>query len=326
MNEPTGKSADAQAAGDISVPNFEVMREIGSGANGTVYEAHDIRLDRRVALKVWNFVGAPRAEAEIRKIASLNHPLIVSTYLFGTESGHPYAVMELVPGVSGKEWIRSSPSVESRVEVWRMYERALRHIYASELIHGDPHLGNLIVYYDKGESVTTLGLQGEPAVAMKLADTGTSEVWADEDKFEARESRLIRETAGRIFKTEQFGDLADGLDGLKCRDMLAACGAIVSCISTLNGQSDDFAAQVANAVVEIALETPVFDIDELSRQAFKSQTTHMHRVVTRLNGALRGRSKKNWWEGEEEITSETKRLYGNIRKNWQAGNPWRSER
>ena len=189
---PVEEHFDEPRMEQISVPHYEVIREIGSGANGTVFEAQDVRLDRRVALKIWNVTGGARAEAEIRKIASLNHPLVVSTYLFGTIDDHPYAVMELVPGVSGKLWLRSKPSVRSRVEIWRMYARALRHVYASNLVHGDPHLGNLIVYDDKGETTVSKSWQGSPAVAMKLADTGTSEIWADHGSFEAQSCPMRR--------------------------------------------------------------------------------------------------------------------------------------
>lgn len=303
----------------LSVPNFEIIREIGIGANGTVFEAHDIRLDRRVALKIWNSAGSPRAQAEIRKIAGVNHPLVVSTYLFGAVDDLPYAVMELVPGVSGKQWMRSEPSVDCRVKIWRMYARALRHLYASKLVHGDPHLGNLIVYDDRAEAVDQRGRLGKPSVAMKLADTGTSEIWGDDGSFEAREARLIRETAKRLLKTERFGALADGLDSLEYPEMLAACDAVVSCISTLNGMADsDAYSLVAGAVVKIAVNTPVFDLDELRRQALESRMTQVHRVVTRLNGALQGRSEQHWWEGEEEIASETRHLYAQLREDWRS--------
>jgi hypothetical protein len=66
------------------------------------------------------------------------------------------------------------------------------------------------------------------------------------------------------------------------------------------------------------VNTPVFDLDELRRQALESRMTQVHRVVTRLNGALQGRSEQHWWEGEEEIASETRHLYAQLREDWRS--------
>lgn len=304
----------------IEIPSFRIVREIGAGANGTVYEARDTLLDRSVALKIWNKRGRSRARAETAKIAALNHPLVVTTHSFGTADGHPYAVMELVPGISGKEWIKKDRSLDARVAIWRMYVRALRHLHAVEIVHGDPHLGNLIVFNDEAEAFVARNWRGEPAIAMKLADTGTSEFWTDTNAFAARESKLILETAGRMFEAERFTALAPNLAGFSYEEMLAACDAVVDCISTLGGHGDSYAySMVASAVVRKIMETPVFDLDELYRQAFDSETTQVRRVITRINGALHGYEKANWHKGGEKITRVTRRLYDVWRNEWRAG-------
>lgn len=304
----------------IKIPNFEIMREIGSGANGTVYEARDALLGRLVAVKVWNVRGRLRAQSETAKIAGLSHPLVVTTYMFGMVDEHPYAVMELVPGMSGKQWMRAAPAVQTRVEVWKMYVRALRHLHSTGIMHGDPHLGNLIVFKDESEAFTSRNWRGEPAVAMKLADIGTSEFWERPSDFADREARLILETATRMFKAERFNALADGLDGLGFAEMLTVCDSVVECISTLNGLPDDDAySLVAGALVNIVMKTPMFDLDELYQQAFESPMTQVRRVVTRLNGALLGFSEQYWHNGNEEITEETRLLYSKWREEWRSG-------
>jgi serine/threonine protein kinase len=303
----------------IEIPHFEVLREIGSGANGTVYEARDTLLGRKVAVKIWNARGRPRAQAETSKIASLNHPLVVTTHMFGMAGDHPYAVMELVPGSSGREWMKLSPTVDSRVGVWSMYKQALQHLHGRGVLHGDPHLGNLIVY-EVGDGKNVARESRSLEQAMKLADTGTSEIWSNADDFAAREARLIRETAERMFKLEDFRVLADGLDGLAYEEMLSSCNAVVTCISTLNGPPDPYAySMIADAIIRIVLETPVFALNELHRQASESRMTQVHRVVSRLNGALRGRSEQYWWQGEREITDETRQLYLKVREDWRSG-------
>lgn len=155
---------------------------------------------------------------------------------------------------------------------------------------------------------------------MKLADTGTSEFWEKPSQFAAREARLIRETATRMFQTERFYALADGLDGLGFAEMLTACDAVVSCISTLNGLPDeDRYSFVAGALVNIVKKTPVFDLDELYRLALDSPMTQVRRVITRLNGALLEFREEDWWKGNEEITEETRFLYSKWREEWSSG-------
>jgi serine/threonine protein kinase len=147
---------------DIEIPHFEILRKIGNGANGTVYEARDMLLGRSVAIKIWNARGSAQAQSEAAKIAGLNHPLVVTTHAFGTVDKRPFAVMELVPGVSGKEWMRSAPDVKRRITVWGLFERALRHLHSVDIVHGDPHLGNIIVFEDEREVFGTRSLQGLP--------------------------------------------------------------------------------------------------------------------------------------------------------------------
>ena len=84
--------------------DFRIVREIGRGGMGTVYEAEQIALGRRVALKVLPFAAIldpthlQRFQNEARAAASLKHPHIVSVYSVGCERGVHYYAMEYVEG------------------------------------------------------------------------------------------------------------------------------------------------------------------------------------------------------------------------------------
>lgn len=97
---------------EMFIDGFALVEELGSGANGTVYRATDTLLGREVAIKVWNLNGLERSRDEISKIAQFQHPLMVSTYRFDYAGDAPYAVMELVEGVTGKEWLKKIPTYE----------------------------------------------------------------------------------------------------------------------------------------------------------------------------------------------------------------------
>jgi serine/threonine protein kinase/predicted Zn-dependent protease len=88
------------------IGDYEIVREIGRGGMGVVYEAHQISLNRRVALKVLLGIGRsnPQAVERFRREASsaarLAHPNIIQVYAFGEADGHHYIAMEYVDGPS----------------------------------------------------------------------------------------------------------------------------------------------------------------------------------------------------------------------------------
>ncbi|MCC6493161.1 MAG: protein kinase, partial [Pirellulales bacterium] len=104
--------SQASCAGDASVRplatlgDFRLKREIGRGGMGVVYEAEQLSLGRRVALKVLPFAAMldkqqlARFKNEARAAATLDHPNIVSIYSVGEERGVHYYAMQLVDGRS----------------------------------------------------------------------------------------------------------------------------------------------------------------------------------------------------------------------------------
>src|SRR5207237_1483102 len=87
-----------------SLGDFRILREVGRGGMGLVYEAEQISLGRRVALKVLPFAATmdprqlQRFENEARAAASLEHPHIVPVYGVGCERGVHYYAMKFIEG------------------------------------------------------------------------------------------------------------------------------------------------------------------------------------------------------------------------------------
>ncbi len=106
------QQSTADACGDDSSPagderrlgDFRLLREIGRGGMGVVYEAQQISLGRRVALKVLPFAAVldsrqiARFKHEAQAAAQLNHPNIVSVFAVGIERGVHYYAMQLIDG------------------------------------------------------------------------------------------------------------------------------------------------------------------------------------------------------------------------------------
>ena len=101
--------------------DFQILRELGRGGMGVVYEAVQVSLDRRVALKVLPFAAMlsetqlTRFKNEARAAATLKHPNIVSIFSVGVERGVHYYAMELIDGPSLAEVIERMRNAECGV-------------------------------------------------------------------------------------------------------------------------------------------------------------------------------------------------------------------
>ena len=99
--KPWTELAEHEQLGD-----FLILREIGRGGMGIVYEAQQLSMGRRVALKILPFAALAddrrlkRFQNEIRAVATLSHPNIVSIYSVGEEQGLHYYAMQLIRGPS----------------------------------------------------------------------------------------------------------------------------------------------------------------------------------------------------------------------------------
>ncbi len=110
--------------------DYELVREIGRGGMGVVYEARQLSLDRTVALKVlppslgFGLTAVVRFRSEAKTAASLAHPAIVEVYEVGEENGHHFFSMQFIDGVSLSriiERVRETPTERrstSDLEKW----------------------------------------------------------------------------------------------------------------------------------------------------------------------------------------------------------------
>ncbi|MEM9461934.1 MAG: serine/threonine-protein kinase [Myxococcota bacterium] len=147
---------------------FQVVRQIGRGAMGVVYEGLDPDLDRRVALKVLradaDAQGSMHARSrmirEAKALARLRHPHVTTIYEVGTTGrGVPFIAMELVEGRTLKGWLRSRPrSCGEIVDVFLQAGRGLAAAHEAGLVHRDFKPDNLIIDHEGQARVVDFGL------------------------------------------------------------------------------------------------------------------------------------------------------------------------
>jgi len=131
---------------------YEVLRLIGAGGMGEVYQARDTRLDRLVAIKVLSEKVASddgrrqRFEREARAVAALNHPHICSLHDVGEHGYVDYLVMEYVEGQTlADRVVRGALPI---ADVWRYATEladALDHAHRRGLVHRDLKPSNVML-------------------------------------------------------------------------------------------------------------------------------------------------------------------------------------
>lgn len=126
---------------------FAVDRRLGAGGMGVVYKAHDLTLDRAVALKTLPRLSAGEAaqlRREARAMASVVHPHLASIY--GAESwrGAPVLVLEHLPGGTLADRLLARPvPIPHVVDLGRAIAQALRHIHRLGVLHRDVKPSNI---------------------------------------------------------------------------------------------------------------------------------------------------------------------------------------
>lgn len=156
-----------------------MLREpIASGGMATVWEADDAVLGRSVAVKLLHphLAGDPefveRFRDEAKAAARLSHPSIVAIYDTASEDGLEAIVMELIEGVTLRQYLDDFGmlSIEDAVDLARQVADALEAAHAARLVHRDIKPGNILLCPDRRIKVTDFGI----AKALEGADRTTS--------------------------------------------------------------------------------------------------------------------------------------------------------
>ncbi|MGH1345905.1 MAG: protein kinase domain-containing protein [Nannocystales bacterium] len=163
------------------VGRYVLEGPLGRGGMGEVYEALDVELHRRVAIKVARPGPADesrsnRVVAEGRTLASLDHPNVVRVFDTGTHDGAAYIVMERARGSSLRRWLASSPrSVRDLLHVFRGVARGCAAIHDAGLVHRDIKPDNILISEDEEGLLSDFGLGVvNPVEGAQSSDQGTN--------------------------------------------------------------------------------------------------------------------------------------------------------
>src|SRR6185503_19090016 len=160
--------------------DYRLVRKIAEGGMGVVYEAIQLNLSRKVALKILNEELAARPEflqrfeREARAAAALNHPNVVQVHDFGEAQGWRYLIMEYVEGQDLSDYTeeREKLPVIDALELIEQAAQALRAACEKAIIHRDIKPGNLLRTPEGRVKVLDLGLAKILTEASDLTVSG----------------------------------------------------------------------------------------------------------------------------------------------------------
>ncbi len=169
MTEPIDRLGAALAS------RYTIERELGQGGMATVYLAHDVRHDRKVALKVLRpelaaVLGGERFLSEIKTTANLQHPHILPLHDSGEADGMVFYVMPYVEGESLRDRLTREKQlpVEEAVRLAREVLSALDYAHRKNVVHRDIKPENILLH--EGQAlVADFGI----ALAVSTAGAGT---------------------------------------------------------------------------------------------------------------------------------------------------------
>lgn len=167
--------------GQLLAERYRLQELIGRGAAAGVYRASDESLGREVALKVFTREGGEpellaRQEAEIRILASLIHPCLVTLFDAGNDPAmeRSFVVMEYVPGPDLRRLLREGPLDSASIaSMGADVAEALDYVHGRGVIHRDIKPGNVLLYKPRP-------WEPECQWRAKLADFGIARVMEEE--------------------------------------------------------------------------------------------------------------------------------------------------
>lgn len=167
-----------------TIARYQIVRVLGVGGMGMVFEAIDTAIQRNVALKILPMelvqeqIARQRFLDEARAVGKLSHPYVVVLHEIGSDADVHYIVMELVRGGTSEQYCRpdAMTSVEQATKIIRQAAAGLAAAHEAGIVHRDIKPANLLL---------------DPQGNVKVTDFGLAKRVSDEDLGITRDGQII---------------------------------------------------------------------------------------------------------------------------------------
>lgn len=221
----------------VLLGRYQIIKELGRGGMGTVYKAHDTKMDRSVAIKFIHGCSdqetVKRFYREAKTLAQLQHPNVVCSYDIDQDNGNLFFVMEYVSGQTLKQMLQEQTlTLEDALKIMAKVANAMHFIHKRKIIHRDLKPCNIMV---------------DKKLEPKIMDFGLAR---------GKESSNLSQT-GQVMGTLRYmsPEQAEGAKDINHLTDIYALGCILYKIIT--GQPVVSGQNLREIMMQIAMQNPV---------------------------------------------------------------------
>jgi len=281
-----------------TVSNYRLIEPLGAGGAGQVWKAHDLRLNRTVAIKfispyTQDEQAMDRLQNEARVAAALTHPNVATVYELVEDENSFRIVMECVEGETLKSKIERGPlGIKESLEIAIQVADALKASHARQLLHCDIKPSNIMITPDGLVKVLDFGLAQTASIGVQDRNdspsiTRLTNEWIGRDTQSLRTT--VRGTPGYLSPEQIAGEPLDG------RTDIFSLGAAL--YEMLTGRLPFTGQEPVHMLNSILRDEPPqlsafrddvpLDVEDLVRRALAKDRKERHATVETFLDALR---------------------------------------